>query len=54
VETVEHNKKDTHARWESENPLCRKAIGLQLSILEGSDRILLSLVISIKRSQVEV
>ena len=54
VDTVEHDQEDADSRGHAQNPLVGKAVGLQLAVLEGPNRVLHCLVAAIQRREVEV
>lgn len=49
VESVEHDQQDANSRGHAQKTFVGKAIGLQLPILEGPDRVLHLLVAAIQR-----
>ena len=54
VDTVEHDQKDANPRGHAENPLVGEAVGLQLAVLEGPNRVLHGLIAAVQRREVEV
>lgn len=54
VETVQHDQQNTASRRERLQTTLREGIGLELSVLVGSDQILLLLNITVQNGKVQV
>jgi hypothetical protein len=54
VEAVEHDEQDAHARRVADQTLVGEGVGLELAVLEGTDRVLGLLRVAVERRKVEV
>lgn len=54
MKSIEHDHKHAYARRKRKQAWIVKAVRLELSIFEGSDRVLLVLVASIERCKIEI
>lgn len=54
VDAVEHDQQHTNSWGHAQDPLVGETVGLQLAVLECSDRVLHCLVAAVQRGQIEV
>jgi hypothetical protein len=54
VEAVEHDQENTNTWWESKDPYLREAVCFKLSVFEGPHGILLVLVATIERGEIQI